>query len=48
MTTDEAMFNLGGSYGCAESATSVKEMVILQNSNMLKVIRLRQVSWPGI
>ena len=31
----------------AESATSVKDMVILQNSNILKVIRLRQVSWPG-
>ena len=32
----------------AQSATSVKDMVILQNSNMLKVIRLRQVSWPGL
>ena len=30
----------------AESATSVKDMVILQNSNILKVIRLCQVSWP--
>ena len=32
----------------AESATSVKDMLILQNSNMYKVIRLRQVSWPGL
>ena len=30
----------------AKSATSVKDMVVLQNSNMLKVIRLLQVSWP--
>ena len=32
----------------AESATSVKDMVILQSSNILKVIRLRQVSLPGL
>ena len=32
----------------AESATSIKDMVILKNSNMLKVIHLRQVSWPGL
>ena len=32
----------------AESATSVKDMAILKNSNMLNVIRLRQVSWPGL
>ena len=32
----------------AESAISVKDMVILQSSNMLKVIHLRQVSWPGL
>ena len=32
----------------AESATSVKDMVILQNSKMLKVIRLRKISWPGL
>ena len=32
----------------AESATSVKDMVIIQNSNMLKGMHLRQVSWPGL
>ena len=32
----------------AESATSVKDMVILQNSKILKVIRFRQVSWPEL
>ena len=32
----------------AESVTFLKDMVILQKSNMLKVIRLRQVSWPGL
>ena len=32
----------------AESARSVNDMVIIQNSNMFKVIRLRQVSWPGL
>ena len=36
MTTDEAMFNLVAAMVVAESATSVKDMVILQNSNMLK------------
>ena len=32
----------------AESVTSVMDMVMLQISNMLKVIRLCQVSWPGL
>ena len=48
MSTDEAMFKSDGSYGHTESATSVKDMVVFQNSNMLKVICLRQVSRPGL
>ena len=32
----------------AESTTSVKGMLILQNSNVLWVIRLNQVSWPRL
>ena len=45
MTIDEAIFILGAALVVAESATSIMGMVILQNSNVLKVIRLHQVSW---
>ena len=31
-----------------ESATSVKGIMILQNLNLLNVIRLHQVSWLGL
>ena len=47
VTTDEEMFWMAAMV-VVESATSVLGIMILQNLNLLNVIRLHQVSWLGL
>ena len=46
VTTNEAVL-IGWQLWSSSSATSVKGIMILQNLNLLNVIRLHQVSWLG-